>query len=77
MDSELHEELVIAFRQVYRGEVADDLSSLEKERLKLSGLVKSANGLLVVRNRIYRRVFDEAWIDNNTPSFLQRIFSRR
>ncbi|HEY0867393.1 MAG TPA: AAA-like domain-containing protein, partial [Fimbriimonas sp.] len=35
--------------------------------LKLSGIVKVEDGLLVVRNRIYRRAFDRAWIESNLP----------
>jgi len=33
----------------------------------LSGITKVERGVLVVRNRIYRRVFDEEWIKLNIP----------
>jgi WD40 repeat protein len=35
--------------------------------LLLSGMVRIEGGRLVVRNRIYRRVFDDAWIDSRMP----------
>ncbi len=35
--------------------------------LKLSGVVRSENGLLKVRNRIYAHVFDRKWISENMP----------
>lgn len=35
--------------------------------LLLSGIARAADGCLVVRNRIYRRVFDQAWVRANLP----------
>ncbi|HLK58836.1 MAG TPA: hypothetical protein VKU00_19845, partial [Chthonomonadaceae bacterium] len=35
--------------------------------LRLSGIVRSQEGMLHVRNRIYERVFDRAWIRENMP----------
>jgi len=35
--------------------------------LRLSGITRGINGLLHVRNRIYWRVFDGAWIQTNMP----------
>lgn len=37
------------------------------EVLKLSGIVRAANGRLAGRNRIYEEVFDSAWVENNMP----------
>jgi len=60
--------LLTIYRQVYQGEeVPDDERSLDKNRLKLLGLVKSDGGILKVRNEIYRRVFNLDWIKANTP----------
>jgi hypothetical protein len=35
--------------------------------LRLSGIVRSEGGVLRVRNRIYERVFDAAWVAANMP----------
>jgi len=35
--------------------------------LELSGLVHEADGRLLVRNRVYRQVFDRRWITENMP----------
>ncbi|NJM48320.1 MAG: hypothetical protein HC860_20870 [Alkalinema sp. RU_4_3] len=43
------------------GLVADD--SIEQIHLRLSGLVVKRDGRLQVFNRIYREVFDRAWVD--------------
>src|SRR5206468_430535 len=37
------------------------------ELLQLSGVVRVQKGLLAVRNRIYRRVFDRAWARRAMP----------
>jgi tetratricopeptide (TPR) repeat protein len=60
--------LLTLYRQVYKGQaVPDDERSLDKNRLKLLGLVKSEDGVLRMRNEIYRRVFNLEWIKENTP----------
>ena len=41
--------------------------------LRLSGMVRVVDGTLHVRNRIYRRVFDEAWIQSNMPRTVAQI----
>ena len=49
-------------------QVADEEGSLVKNELKLTGLVKaSGDGQLIVRNRIYQRVFNERWARENRP----------
>ncbi|HEV7401468.1 MAG TPA: AAA-like domain-containing protein [Chthoniobacteraceae bacterium] len=59
------------YRRALRGEVVqDDAFSPAKSELKLSGLLKlhpEHPGRLIVRNRIYERVFDQRWIAQNTP----------
>ena len=60
--------LLTIYRDVYQGqEVRDDERSLDKNRLKLLGLVRSEDGLLKIRSKIYHSVFNLAWIDANTP----------
>ena len=60
--------LVEAYREVWRGKgVEDEEQSLIKSLMKLSGIVKREEGRLVVRNRIYRTVFDRAWIEEHLP----------
>ncbi|MGK7928938.1 MAG: AAA-like domain-containing protein [Spirulina sp.] len=58
------------YREIWRGKVAiaDEEQSLVKSNLKLSGVVKRlADGVLLVRNPIYRQVFDLAWVNTNLP----------
>jgi hypothetical protein len=67
------------YRRVLRGErVRDDEGSPAKTHLELTGVVKPQGGRLVVRNRIYETVFDEAWIAENMPpeTRLQRQLKR-
>ncbi|HJW90149.1 MAG TPA: AAA-like domain-containing protein, partial [Anaerolineales bacterium] len=48
--------------------VLDEERSPAKTELKLTGLVRpSAQGRLEVRNRIYRTVFDQAWVRKSLP----------
>ena len=37
-------------------------------QLRLAGIVRPADGRLVVRNRIYERAFDREWIRANMPA---------
>jgi len=61
-------QLLALYRKVYRGErIADDERSLIQNQLKLSGLVQAKSGYLSVRNRVYGRTFDLAWVRENTP----------
>ena len=52
--------------------VTDDERSIPKAHLKISGVVRRENGLLLPRNRIYERAFDLAWIKENTPPIAGR-----
>ena len=47
--------------------VRDDETNPLVSILLLSGIARSANGYLVVRNRIYQRVFDQAWVRASMP----------
>lgn len=61
-------ELLQLYKKVYTGQtVQENERSLAQNQLKLFGLVRVENKALKVRNEIYRRVFDQAWIKANTP----------
>ncbi|NEO85715.1 MAG: hypothetical protein F6J87_15905 [Spirulina sp. SIO3F2] len=53
---------------VLRGKgVSDEEQSLVKSHLKLSGVVVRQAERLALRNEIYRRVFDRAWVRRHLP----------
>jgi tetratricopeptide (TPR) repeat protein len=57
------------YRKVYNGNsVPDDDRSQSQNYLELYGLVRVERGKLHVRNDIYRRIFDQKWIEANTPA---------
>jgi hypothetical protein len=58
---------VIRRPRPWRPRVADDPANPLVGSLRLSGLVRSVDGFLQVRNRIYQRVFDRAWITAHMP----------
>ena len=62
-------EMLQIYEQILRGRrVLDEERSPAKIELKLTGLVSaSGEGSLEVRNRIYRTVFDQAWVRKNLP----------
>ena len=56
------------YRRIYRGAREKDIPGVAQNELKLSGLIKrDAEGYLVVRNPIYRRVFDLKWVASLSP----------
>jgi len=62
--------LLDLYQQVWdrkRSRVPDDETSHLVGILRLAGLVRTADGFLCVRNRIYYRVFDRAWVTANLP----------
>lgn len=66
--------LLQLYRRVYQGEtVGEDRRSPLQNELRLIGLVDAWQGSLQVRNEIYRRVFDLAWVKNNTPVNWARV----
>lgn len=67
-------DLLETYRQVLKGKrpVYDDERSGVKAHLKLSGVVRDEDEILVVRNLIYRTVFDEAWIKRHSPANWRR-----
>jgi WD40 repeat protein len=61
--------LLELYGNVRRGRyVADDETDPLVTVLRLSGVVRARAGALGVRNRIYERVFDAAWIAANMPN---------
>ncbi|RME69307.1 MAG: tetratricopeptide repeat protein, partial [Chloroflexi bacterium] len=64
----LKRHMLTLYQRIYRGdEVPEDERSPVQNQLKLTGLVRSDNGLLKVRCEIYRRVFNQEWIKANMP----------
>ncbi|MGA2867714.1 MAG: AAA-like domain-containing protein [Verrucomicrobiota bacterium] len=60
--------LLELYRRVRRGKpVRDAETDPLVEVLRLSGITQSQQGRLLVRNRIYEKVFDEEWISLNMP----------
>lgn len=61
-------DLLSAYGRARAGKpLPDDESNRVASLLKLSGLVRSDDMRLRVRNRIYERVFDREWIEENMP----------
>jgi len=62
--------VLTTYREVLRNKqpVLDEAQSLVKSHLKLSGVVlRREDGVLRVRNPIYRRAFDESWVTKHLP----------
>jgi hypothetical protein len=55
------------------GKVRDNKNSLPQNHLKLSGLASVNDGVLIISNQIYGKVFDLRWVDQNTPQNWNRI----
>jgi WD40 repeat protein len=62
-------EVLTIYRQIRlgRGSVVDEEQSIAKSHLKLAGIVRTEAGILRLRNRIYRQVFDRRWINQHLP----------
>jgi tetratricopeptide (TPR) repeat protein len=63
------EKVLSTYRRVLRGfrPVKDEEPSLIKNHLKLSGVVCRKRASLRIRNRIYRAIFDQAWVKEHFP----------
>lgn len=70
-------DLLSVYRRLLRQPEPDDAQSPIKNHLKLSGVVKRQGEQLVVRNRLYRRAFSDAWARGNLPSTELRRELRR
>ena len=65
------------YRSVLNGKRERDRTRSAHVELKLSGLVKrDAEGYLIVRNRIYRRLFDRQWVERSAPTNALRSYRR-
>ncbi|MBM5818407.1 MAG: hypothetical protein FJ083_18135, partial [Cyanobacteria bacterium K_Offshore_surface_m2_239] len=62
-------ELLRTYRAIWQSKqpVADEEQNLVHSHLKLAGVVRREGRQLVVRNRLYREVFNAAWIDEHNP----------
>ena len=71
------EAVLLRYRDVWRGKpVADREADSVCAWLRLSGIVRSEDGVLRVRNAIYQTVFDDAWISKNRSINWPRIAAR-
>ncbi|MET0646114.1 MAG: AAA-like domain-containing protein [Pyrinomonadaceae bacterium] len=62
------------YRNVLKGkEVEDEEQSQSISRLKLAGVVRSRDGKLAPRNRIYRALFNLNWVQEHVPLNQQKI----
>ena len=60
--------LLSLYDQVHRDKnTPDDETNPLISVLRLSGIVRVEEGLLQLRNRVYYRVFDQAWVATNMP----------
>jgi WD40 repeat protein len=60
--------LLSLYEQAHKGKrIEDDETNPLISVLRLSGILRADGGLLRVRNRIYKRVFDREWIAQNMP----------
>lgn len=59
--------LLELYRRARRHDIKEEPGRPLVAVLKLSGIVRSVRGRLKVRNRIYARVFDDAWIKRSIP----------
>ena len=65
------------YQKILEGARERDQPTLAHTELKLSGLVKrDPEGFLVVRNRIYERLFDLKWVDSSKPRRALRTYRR-
>lgn len=61
-------DLLSQYERAWKGRpVPDDEANRVTALLKLSGIMRSEGNRLIVRNRIYRQVFDRAWVRENMP----------
>jgi hypothetical protein len=74
LNDEKREELLLLYKKIQSDESAiDDNQSIIHSKIKISGLVRSANGRLVINNRIYQKVFNENWTEQNLPRRTQLL----
>jgi WD40 repeat protein len=78
-DAQRGRRLLRLYERVRRGDIVlDDPRSRDQIDLKLSGIVKPGEGgRLVVRNRIYERVFSLDWVKNAIPVDSVLVWTKR
>jgi len=59
--------LTVYSEALARKQAPDDVTNPLITTLRLSGVTRSENGLLKVRNRIYEQVFGREWVKENMP----------
>jgi outer membrane lipoprotein-sorting protein len=60
--------LLDLYGRIHSGKaVPDDPANPLVSLLRLAGIIRVSQGLLDVRNRIYRQVFDRTWVSTNLP----------
>lgn len=72
LDNEQSAQMLKLYKRVQRNRVKENAQSIIQNQLMLSGLLTSRGEYLEVRNRIYRTVFNDAWVNRNTPRNWQR-----
>jgi WD40 repeat protein len=62
-------ELLTTYAKMLRSRegIPDDETHRATARIKLSGVVRTVDGRLLIRNRIYKHAFDAAWVRENMP----------
>jgi WD40 repeat protein len=71
-DGDVIDLLEIYARVLRHRRVDDDRSNPLVSKLRLSGITRAEDGTLWVRNRIYDRVFNRAWVSDNLPDAEKR-----
>jgi len=75
-DSPDLDRVLTTYREIIkaRNNIADEEQSIVKSHLKLSGVVKrTKDGILTVRNPIYKKIFNEFWIKDHLPLNWKRM----
>jgi tetratricopeptide (TPR) repeat protein len=73
LSNEQYADLLKLYLRVRNSKIKENGQSVAQNQLMLSGLLTSRNGYLQVRNRIYQTVFNERWINQNTPKNWQKV----
>lgn len=61
-------ELLETYARLPAGRTLEDRPGRTVELLHLAGIVRSENGRLRIRNRIFQRVFDREWVSRHLPA---------
>jgi formylglycine-generating enzyme required for sulfatase activity len=73
LDNPRRSALLGLYQHILRGKVREEGQSALQNELKLSGLVRTEENLLKVRNLIYATVFNVRWAQANTPQNWPKI----